>query len=99
MMHTKLRSLLLAISLTMIVCVPFTSAQTPPPAGDPLGALPASDIVAYVNLRRIMTEIVPRLLANEPATLVKMTQALEEVQKKTGVSILSVDRIASGMRF
>jgi hypothetical protein len=103
MMNIKLRSLLLTIFLTAIVSVNFVSAQTTPPAaipsGDPLAALPASDVVGFVDLRRILTEIAPRIFAKNPAMLVKLTTALDEVQKKTGVSILSVDRIAVGLRF
>lgn len=102
MMNTKLRSLLLAIFLTVLVGVRFVSGQTTPPAlpsGDPLATLPASDIVGFVDVRRLLTEIVPRLLAKDPPMLAKMTAALDEVYKKTGVSILSVDRVAVGMRF
>jgi hypothetical protein len=102
MMNTKLRSLLLAITLTIFACIGLVSAQTAQPvtaSGDPLAALPASDVVGFLDCRRILTEIVPRLLAKEPAMLAKMAAMLDEVNKKTGVNILSIDRVAVGMRF
>ncbi|MBA2733950.1 MAG: hypothetical protein H0U54_13855 [Acidobacteria bacterium] len=102
MINTKLCSLLLAIFLTTVIGASPVSAQITQPAtvnGDPLATLPASDVIGFVNLRRIMTEVVPRIFVNDPATLAKMTIALDEVNKKTGVNILSVDRIVVGLRF
>ena len=85
-----------------VIGIGFVSAQTTQTAtadGDPLAALPASDVIGFVNLRRIMTEVVPRIFASDPTMLAKMTVALDEVNKKTGVNILSVDRIVVGVRF
>ncbi|MBA2731959.1 MAG: hypothetical protein H0U54_03595, partial [Acidobacteria bacterium] len=102
MMNIKLRSLFLTIFLTTVIGIGFVSAQTIQTAttgNEPLAALPASDVIGFVNLRRIMTEVIPRIFANDPATLAKMTMALDEVNKKTGINILSVDRVVMGMRF
>ena len=92
-MNTKLRSLLLAIFLTAVVNVGLVSAQT-----DPLSALPASDVVVFVDARRIMNELVPQLLAQDPATLAKMMGALNELKTKMGVNVLGIERIAAGVR-
>lgn len=103
MMNTKLRSLLLAIFLTALVGVRFVSAQTrTPPAtasNDPLATLPASDVVGFLDFRRLLNEIVPRVLAKDPMLLAKMVVALDDVNKKTGINIRSIERIAAGVRF
>jgi hypothetical protein len=102
MMNIKLRSLLLAISLTIFASINLVSAQTvqtSPASNDPLLALPASDVVGFLDCRRLINEIVPLLLAKDPAMLAQMVVALDELNKKTGVNIRSIERIAVGLRF
>jgi hypothetical protein len=92
-MNTKLRSLFLAIFLTMVAGVQLVQAQT-----DPLATLPASDIVMFADTRRILNEIVPRILAKDPGTLGKMMATLNELNTKTGVNVLAIDRVAVGVK-
>src|SRR4051812_40551661 len=99
MMKLKLRSLLTAAVLLLLVNAAGASAQVTQRAYDPLAELPTSDVVSYADVRRIMTEVVPRVLAKDPATLLKMTNAVTEVNTKTGINLLSIDRIAAGMQF
>ena len=100
-MNIKLRSLLIAVALfacmnAAVVCAQGTQATS---SYDPLTALPTSDVVAFANVQRILTEIVPRVMMKDPGTLLKMTTALNEVYTKTGVNLLSIDRIAAGLQF
>jgi hypothetical protein len=102
MINIKLRSFLLAILLTTVMNVGLVSGQTAQTASamdDPLAALPASDGVMFVDVRRLMMEIAPRLLASDPATLAKLTAALNEASTKTGVNLLSISRVVVGVRF
>jgi hypothetical protein len=102
MMNTKMRSLLLAISLTIFSSINLVSAQTvqtSPASNDPLVSLPASDVVGFLDCRRLINEIVPLVLSKDPAMLARMIVALDEVNKKTGVNIRSIERIAVGLRF
>lgn len=71
----------------------------PPDARTLLSSLPASDFVTYVDLQRILTEIIPRLLAKDPATLAKMTALINEVKTKSGVNILAIDSVVLGVKF
>jgi hypothetical protein len=64
-----------------------------------LSSLPSSDLVVYVDLQRILTEIIPRLLAKDPATLAKMAAGINEVKTKSGVNILAIDSIVVGVKF
>jgi hypothetical protein len=102
MINTKLRSLLLALFLVIVASVNLVSAQTTPPAtasnDDPVAALPASDMVVFADVRRILTDAIPRLFAKDPATLAKMMGLLNEVRTKTGINILAIDRVAMGVR-
>jgi hypothetical protein len=71
----------------------------PPDARTLLSSLPASDVVVYIDLQRILTEIVPRLLAKDPATLAKITAGINEVKTKSGVNILAIDSVVVGVKF
>jgi hypothetical protein len=101
MMNMKLRPLLLTTLLAVWMSGAVVSAQTTQPTSsiDPINELPTSDVVAFVDARRILTEIIPRLLAKDPATLAKMTTEASDLNTKTGINILSIDRIVVGVQF
>lgn len=67
--------------------------------GDPLTALPASDAVMYVDVNRIMSEMVPRVLAESPERLAQLNAGLDSFRTQTGIDPRSLDRIAIGMRY
>jgi hypothetical protein len=100
-MNTKLRPLIPVIFIALIASFTLTSAgrTAPPDARTLLSSLPASDVVVYIDLQRILTEIVPRLLAKDPATLAKMTAGINEVKTKSGVNILAIDSVVVGVKF
>lgn len=100
-MNIKLRSQLLAIFLTTVMSFGLVQGQAPQPmtaSDDPLAALPASDGVVFLDVRRILTEIVPRVYANDPSTLAMLTAMLNEASTKTGVNLLSINRVVLGIR-
>lgn len=81
--------------------VSIASAQTTPAVStaDPLSELPSSDVVGFVDARRILTEIAPRIFAKDPASLARMTTSLNDLNNKTGINLLAIDRIAVGVQF
>ncbi len=98
-----------SIALAFILVAVFTgfgsgSAQRKPanssaPTADILNYLPASDGIALIDLRRLMNETLPRILAGDPA---KLAQALAEIDKfktRTGIDPRSFDRLVLGMRY
>ncbi|MDQ3820902.1 MAG: hypothetical protein M3362_24900 [Acidobacteriota bacterium] len=95
----KLRSILLLLLLFSAANASAAFGQAAQASNDPLYALPTSDVVGFMDLKRIVTEIVPRVLARDPATLLKLTSAVNEVKTKTGLNILSIDRVAAGLQF
>jgi hypothetical protein len=100
-MNTRLRSLILVIIVALIASFSLASDRKAPPpdARTLLSSLPSSDVVVYVDLQRILTEIVPRLLAKDPATLAKMTAEINEFKVKSGVNVLAIDSIVVGVKF
>ncbi|HKQ52675.1 MAG TPA: hypothetical protein VJT74_09925 [Pyrinomonadaceae bacterium] len=98
-MKTKLRSLLLSLLLAAL-CAAGVAAQTATSvtAADPLTALPDSDLVVYADVRRILTELAPRVLAHSPEMLSKVMGAVEMIKTKTGINVLGIERVAVGMK-
>ncbi|HWT02270.1 MAG TPA: hypothetical protein VN256_18615 [Pyrinomonadaceae bacterium] len=103
-MNTKLqRSLILSLLLAAF-CVAGGKAQTTatataaPAEFNPLSALPASDLVIYADMRRIMTDLAPHILAHDPSMLAKVTGVLEMVKAKTGINVMGVERVIVGLR-
>ena len=104
-MNTNLRRSLVLSLLLAAACVAGANAQTTAPAAaapaaelNPLSALPTSDLVIYANMRRIMTELAPHILAHDPSMLAKVTGALEMVKAKTGVNVMGIERVVVGLR-
>jgi hypothetical protein len=63
---------------------------------DPLALLPASDFVADINVRRIFTEVMPRLFAKSPSKSAQMKAGLDQLKAATGIDIRMIDRIVIG---
>jgi hypothetical protein len=66
---------------------------------DALSYLPASDAVMLIDVRRMLNETLPRILAGDK---VKMAQANSEIDKfksRTGVDPRAFDRVVLGVRY
>ena len=102
MMKTKRCVLLITLLLAAAINVGLVSAQTtssaPAATSDPMDALPASDVVVFANVRRILNDAIPRLLAKDPATLAKLMGVANEAKTKTGINILAIDSLVMGAR-
>lgn len=61
--------------------------------------LPASDAVATVNLKRMLNEAVPRILASQPAKLAEINAKIDEVKTKTGIDLRQFEQMAIGLSF
>ena len=68
-------------------------------ANDPLLMLPASDAVAVVDIKRLLTDAMPRTLANNPARLAEANAEIDRFKTRTGIDLRQFDRIAAGFRF
>lgn len=88
------------VSLTGIAQTNKTPAsRTSQKSNDPLMSLPVSDGVISVDVQRLLNEMLPRVLADDPARLAQVNAHIDQVKTRTGIDIRAFDRIAIGMRF
>jgi hypothetical protein len=77
--------------------VPQPRTQTPS-ATAPL-PLPASDMIFTVDVRRLLTEVVPRALASDTARLAQVNADVDDFKARTGIDARAFDTVAVGARF
>lgn len=65
----------------------------------PLNLLPRSDFVAFVNVRRLITEAAPKALAGDAARLAQFNADIDKFKTQTGIDARSFDNLAIGMRY
>lgn len=95
-------ALAFAIVLPVASLAQRTRKTTPPPAGSAsslLSSLPPSDAVALVNINRLLDEVMPKLLAENPARLAEVTTELANFKTQTGLDPRSFDQVALGFRY
>jgi hypothetical protein len=71
----------------------------PGPPADILSYLPPSDGVALIDVRRLMNETLPRIMAGDPAKLVIANAEIEKFKTRTGIDPRSFDRVVLGIRY
>ena len=111
-MNKKSVALVLAVSLALTVFALTGGAQTKPlttaaattvvataPAAAPLDLLPPSDLVAFVHVKRLITEAAPKVFGDDPAKLAEFNAEVDDFKAKTGIDARSFDSIAVGMRY
>jgi hypothetical protein len=100
------------LALTLAVLATTAGAQSaqdprrppPPPKrtqAQPASAvipLPASDAVLTVDLRRLLTEVVPRVLSSDPARLAQVTTDIEQFKSRTGIDARDFSALSVGSR-
>jgi len=95
---------LVAVALTFFVCLQTVSVaqtkRTPKPAGPALMTLlPESDAVAQVKVNRLLSEVMPKVLANNPAKLAEVNADIDKFKTRTGLDPRSFEQIALGIRY
>ena len=98
-------SIALAIVL-VILCSGFGSGSTqrrpatnPAQPVDAFSYLPASDGIALIDVRRLMNETMPRILAGDPAKLAQANADIDKFKTRTGIDPRAFDRVVLGMRY
>jgi hypothetical protein len=99
----------LSIALTFILVALFSgfgtgsaarmSAPNFAPPADILSYLPASDGIAFVDVRRLLNETMPRVLAGDPAKLAQANAEIDKFKTRTGIDPRTFDRVVLGTRF
>ncbi len=84
---------------TAVKSQPATATQTTISEAASEGILlPASDALMLVDVRRLLTEAIPRSMAGNPAKLAEFNADLEQFKTRTGLDPRSFERIAVGTR-
>ncbi len=73
--------------------------NTPSPAPTLLNSLPESDAVAQVKINQLLTEAMPRILANNPTRLSEVNGHLDRFKDRTGLDPRQFQQVALGLRF
>lgn len=99
-LNTALLSILFITGLA-IVSFAQTSRRAPAArSGSTLAAaLPASDTVALVRVRRVFDEALPKLMSSNPTKLAEINARIENFKTRTGVDPRAFDELALGMRY
>jgi hypothetical protein len=91
-----------AIALLVLVVTSIGLAVDTPPvkkrAAGLVGMLPASDVVAVVDSKRILNDALPRVLAANQPMLAKITGTMDSYQTKTGIDPRKFDQVVVGLK-
>ncbi|HET6892637.1 MAG TPA: hypothetical protein VFH31_16150 [Pyrinomonadaceae bacterium] len=103
-MKNKLRFIALSASVLLVACLGLIHAQTrpaasPTPSNSLLTALPPSDAVALVKVKRVFDEVIPKLLAANTTKLSEVNSRIEQFKTRTGLDPRSFDELALGLRY
>lgn len=88
---------LLAGAVSVEALAQEVAVSAAPAPAELMSALPASEMVMTIDMRRIMDEALPRMLINAPLAQARMNAELAKVQKQTGFDLRSIDRIVMGL--
>jgi hypothetical protein len=69
------------------------------PAPTLMASLPESDAVAQVKLKQLLSEAMPRILANNPAKLSEANASIDRFKNRTGLDPRMFQQIALGIKF
>jgi hypothetical protein len=64
-----------------------------------MSSLPESDAVAQIKVKRLVSEALPKMLANNPAKLAEANAAIEKFKTRTGLDPKMFDQLALGVKF
>ncbi|HEY5074348.1 MAG TPA: hypothetical protein VII34_06580 [Pyrinomonadaceae bacterium] len=76
-----------------------TSATKSAPPANPLSYLPAADGIALIDVRRMLNETMPRIMAGDPAKLAQANAEIDKFKTRTGIDPRAFDRVVLGMRY
>lgn len=75
------------------------TTQTAATDNNLVAQLPASEAVMTMNLKRLLSEVVPQMLAGDPATLNKINGGIEEFKAKSGVDLRQFEQAAVSLNY
>ena len=107
-MNKKSFALFLALSLALMSFALTGDAETSPATATalaqgstiaPLNMLPPSDLVAFVNVKRLIDEAAPKVFADNPAKLAEFNAEIDKLKMRTGLDARAFSSVAVGLRY
>ena len=90
----------LAIALASSLLFAQRQRATAPAAASDIGNyVPASDVIAVINVKRMLNETMPMILGRDPAKLAQANAEVDKFKTRTGIDPRSFDRVVFGMRY
>ncbi|MEP6636727.1 MAG: hypothetical protein ABJB97_08365 [Acidobacteriota bacterium] len=74
-------------------------ASTPKSQPTLLSALPTSDTVAHIRLKRVLDEALPKLMSDNPARLAEINSQIDQFKTRTGIDPRAFTELAMGLRY
>ena len=91
---------IVVVALSQIAVQAQTRARnTATPAPSLMSSLPESDGVAQVKVKQLLSEAMPRILANNPAKLSEANASIERFKERTGLDPRMFQQVAIGVRY
>ncbi len=84
---------------SMVAFAQTNQTRSTQPASALLSSLPPSDGVAFIKVRRVLDEAMPKLLADNPAQVAELNTELAEFKTKTGIDPRSFEDMALSFQF
>lgn len=75
------------------------AAKTTVTTNDPVAVLPDSDGVVSIDAQRLLNDMLPHVLADNPAKLAEINARIDQARTRTGIDVRAFERVAVGMRF
>ena len=85
--------------LLAMPCLAQTRTRTNPADPGLLSSLPESDAVAQVQIKRLLNDVMPRILAGNAAKAAELNANVENFKTRTGLDPRSFDQVALGVRY
>lgn len=108
-MNKKSFASFLALAAALLMLVVSVRAQTktatatattaPSSSTSTLNMLPPSDVVAFVNVKLLLNDALPKALSDNPAKLAEINSQIDKVRTQTGIDARSFENIAVGLSY
>jgi hypothetical protein len=105
MVNKKVIGVLIAVTFVLAtLAVGFNGrSQTRSPrtsaTAEALSYLPASDAVMLIDVRRLLNETMPQILAGDKVKLAQANSEIDKFKSRTGIDPRSFDRVVLGVRY
>jgi hypothetical protein len=70
-----------------------------PPQTEALSYLPASDAIMLIDVRRMLNETMPQILAGDKVKLAQANSEIDKFKTRTGIDPRAFDRVVLGIRY